>query len=126
MATTLNLFSTPRNGQARISTANTNRDGTGTVATLITAASTGTKVNEIVVKATGSTTAGMVRLYLSDGTNTRLLDEYAISVVNVAANIASVRVSTSYNNLYLPSGSSLLVSTHNAEQFDVLAFVADS
>ena len=117
---------TPRIGAANVSTANTNRDGSGTVATLITGAATGTRVAEIVAKARVTTTAGMVRAFIYDGTTYRLLDEYSIAAATVSASVQSSRVSTTYSNLILPSASwSIVVATHNAESIDVIAFGAD-
>jgi hypothetical protein len=117
---------TPRIGAANVATANTNRDGSGTVATLLTGAATGTRVAEIVCKARVTTTAGMVRAFLYDGTTYRLLDEYSIAAATVSATVQGTRVSTTYNNLILPSASwSIVVATHNAESIDVTAFAAD-
>lgn len=117
---------TPRIAACNVSAANTNRDGTGTVVTLITGAASGTKINEIVVQARVTTTAGMVRLFLYDGTTYRFFDEFSIAAATVGANTKATRVSTAYNNLVLPSASwSLVVSTHNAESMDVTALGAD-
>jgi hypothetical protein len=117
---------TPRIGATNVATANTNRDGSGTVATLITGASTGTRIAEIVCKARVTTTAGMVRAFLYDGTTYRFLDEYSIAAATVSASVQGTRVSTTYTNLILPSASwSIVVSTHNAESIDVIAFGAD-
>jgi hypothetical protein len=117
---------TPRVAAVNIATANTNRDGTGTIATLITGAATGTRIAEIVVQARVTTTAGMVRLFLYDGTTYRLFDEIGIAAATVSASVKATRVSTLYNNLLLPSASwSLVVSTHNAESMDVTALGAD-
>lgn len=117
---------TPRIGAVNIATANPNRDGTGTVATLIQGAATGTRVAEIVCKARVTTTAGQVRAWLYDGTNYRFLDEYAITAATVANNVQGVRVSAAYSNLVLPSAAwSIVVATHNAESIDVIAFGAD-
>ena len=117
---------TPRIAATNVATANTNRDGSGTVATLITGAPTGTRVAEIVVKARVTTTAGIVRAWLFDGTNYRFLDEYSIAAATVSATVQSTRVSTTYANLVLPSASwSIVVATHNAESIDVTAFGAD-
>ncbi len=117
---------TPRIGATNVATANTNRDGSGTVSTLIVGASTGTRVVEIVCKARVTTTAGMVRAFLYDGSTYRLLDEYSIAAATVSASVQSTRVSTTYNNLILPSASwSIVVSTHNAESMDVIALAAD-
>jgi hypothetical protein len=117
---------TPRVAAVNVATANTNRDGTGTVATLITGAATGTRIAEVVVQARVTTTAGMVRLFLFDGTTYRFFDEISIAAATVSASVKATRVSTLYNNLVLPSASwSLVVSTHNAESMDVTALGAD-
>lgn len=117
---------TPRIGAVNVATANTNRDGTGTIATLITGAATGTRVAEIVCKARVTTTAGQVRAWLFDGTTYRFLDEYSIGAATVSATVQGIRVSTRYDNLILPSASwSIVVATHNAESIDVIAFAAD-
>lgn len=117
---------TPRIGAVNIATANTNRDGTGTVATLITGASTGTRVAEIVIQARVTTTAGMVRVFLYDGTTYRFFDEISVPAATVSASVKGSRASVTYSNLILPSASwSIAVSTHNAESIDVTAFGAD-
>lgn len=118
---------TPRIGTVNIATANPNRDGTGTIATLITSGTAGTRVTEIVCKARGVTTAGMVRVFLHDGTNFFLFDEISIAAVATpGASTATTRTRNNYDNLILPSASwSLRVSTHNAESIDVTALGAD-
>jgi hypothetical protein len=117
---------TPRIASVNIATANTNRDGTGTVATLITGAATGTRIAEIVVQARVTTTAGMVRIFLHDGSTFFFLDEVSVAAATVSASVKGTRVSTLYTNLVLPSASwSVRVSTHNAESIDVTALGAD-
>lgn len=126
MATEPAFAVTPRIAAANVATANSNRDGTGTVATVITGASTGTRIAEVVVQARVTTTAGMVRLFLYDGSTYRFFDEIAISAATVSASVKAIRVSTLYSNLILPSASwSLVASTHNAESIDVIALGAD-
>lgn len=116
---------TPRIAAVNVATANANRDGTGTVATLITGAATGTRIAEIVCQARVTTTAGMVRIFLYDGTY-RFFDEVAIAAATVSASVKGTRVSTLYSNLVLPNASwSVVVSTHNAESIDVVALGAD-
>jgi hypothetical protein len=117
---------TPRVSAANIATANTNRDGTGTVATLITGAATGTRIAEIVVQARVTTTAGMVRIFLHDGSTFFFFDEVSVAAATVSASVKGTRVSTLYTNLVLPNASwSVRVSTHNAESIDVTALGAD-
>ena len=127
MATDPAFAVTPRMASVNIATANTNRDGTGTVATLITGAATGTRVAEIVVKARVTTTAGQVRVFLvENGTTFYFFDEIAVAAATVSASVQGTRVSATYNNLVLPNASwSIRVSTHNAESIDVTALGAD-
>ena len=118
--------STPRVGSAQVSTANTNRDGTGTVVDVLTGVAAGTRVFEVVVQATVTTTAGMVRLYYYDGTNTRLLDEITVTAVTVGASTPAFRASRAYANLVLAGSThKLQASTHNAEAINVIALAAD-
>jgi hypothetical protein len=117
---------TPVVGMAQVTAANTNRDGTtGTYVTLLTAAASGTRVAEIVTQGAVTTTAGMVRLFLTDGTTTRMFDEISISAATVSATVKGNRVSTTYNNLVIPSGWSIRASTHNAEAINVWALGAN-
>lgn len=127
MATNPVFAATPRNGVGQVSTANTNRDGTGTIATIFTAGSSGSRIDQISVKATGTTTAGMVRLYVHDGSNARLWREVAISAVTPSASLASFAsyLNLSFDPLILQNGYSLRASTHNAETFNVIAMGGD-
>jgi len=128
MATQPAFATVPRIGSAQVSAANTNRDGTGTLVTVITGVAAGTRIAEVVVEATVTTTAGMVRLYLSSdsGTTNRLFDEVAIAAATPSASVKTTRVSTVYTNLILPSASwQLRASTHNAEAMNVIALGAD-
>lgn len=128
MATQPAFATVPRIGLAQVSGVNTNRDGTGTIVTVITGVAAGTRIAEVVVEATVTTTAGMVRLYLSSdsGTTNRLFDEVAIAAATPSASVKTTRVSTVYTNLILPSSSwQLRASTHNAEAMNVIALGAD-
>lgn len=117
---------TPIVGMAQVSVANTNRDGTtGTYVTLLTAGSSGTRVAEIVTQGTVTTTAGMVRLFLTDGTTTRMFDEISVAAATVSGTVKGNRVSTTYNNLVIPSGWSIKASTNNAEAINVWALGAN-
>jgi len=126
MATQPSFAITPRIGMGQVTTANTNRDGSGTIATILTGVAAGTRINEIVIEATVTTTAGMVRLYLHDGTNARLFDEFVVTAITPGASTAVYRASKTYDNLVLPSASwSIRASTHNTETFNVIVLGAD-
>lgn len=126
MSTSPAFASTPRVGSAQVSTANTNRDGSGTIVDVLTGVAAGTKITEVVVQATVTTTAGCVRLYYYDGTNTRLLDEVVVTAITVGASTAGFRATRAYPNLVLAGNThKLQASTHNAEAINVIAHGAD-
>ena len=83
----------PKIGIAQVSEANANRNGTGTVITVITGATYGTRLNRIEIQATGTTTAGMIRLFISNGTNTRLWKETVVSAITPSAAVAAFSAS---------------------------------
>lgn len=113
-------------GVVQISTANTARDGTGTIATVVTAASQGTLIELIRVVATGTTTAGVVRLFIHDGANARLYEEILVTAITPSTTIAVFEAEfTPTKPLVLPTGYSLRASTHNAEAFNVIASGGD-
>lgn len=116
---------------AAISTANTNRDGTGTIGTVWTAGTKGSRILAIVIQATVTTTAGMVRLFIHDGTTARLWYEQAVTAVTPSGTLAAFRATldcsdiTPANLLVLQTGYSLRASTNNAEAFNVIAVGGD-
>lgn len=114
---------TPLMGAVNFSTANTNRDGSGALGTVCTAGAEGSRVDMVHVKATGTTTAGMVRLYYDGGAGALLLHEFTVSAITPSASTAAWE---DYwippRAMVFPSGGSLKVSTHNAESFNAFAF----
>lgn len=111
---------TVNTGMATISTANSNLDGTGTLGTVLTGASNGTLIKSITIKAQTSTTEGMVRLFVYDGANNRIMYEVPVPAVTKSATAQSF-VKTLYLNYRLEAGFILKASTQNAETFNVLA-----
>ena len=122
---------TPRRECQIIGTANPNRDGTGTTATVFTAGSNGSRVEAISIKSLVTNTAGTVRLYLANGANVRLWYEQAVSASTASATVPSNSfyysslVNSDLLPLTLPSGWSLEVSTEKAENFLIHADGAD-
>lgn len=106
MATNPNFIATPRIGMASVSTANTNRDGTGTIVDVITGAATGTRILEVVVKADGDPADCTVVLYLDDGVSSVVFDELDLgNPAAGSATVASFRGTLTYANLVLPNAS---------------------
>lgn len=117
---------TPKVGMAQISVANTNRDGTGTMETVLTGSTYGTRINRIEIQATVTTTAGMVRLFLHDGTNTRLWRETAVTAATPSATVAAFTANiVPTEPLVLPSGYSLKAATEKAETFNIIAHAGE-
>ena len=119
MSTQAQYASTARTAIAQATAANTNRDGTGTIATVFTAGASGSRIDDVTITAVGTTTAGVVRLFLHDGTNARLLREVAVSAITPSGTVAAFTASLTNLALVLQSGWSLRASTHNAETFNV-------
>lgn len=138
MATTAQYSTAPTIDVSQISTANTNRDGSGTTVeiaagpTTAAASGVGKRILGVTVYATGTTTAGMIRFFLSvdGGTTKRLVDEIVVSAVTVGASTPAWSGSAaSLIGLVLPgqvsaSTQKLYASTEKAETFNVVVYGA--
>ena len=126
MAATSQYVSVVKNGTlAQATVANTGRDGTGTLATIHTAGTTGARVDAIIFNAPGTVTAGMLRLFITIGADTRLLDEVPVVATTPSATVMAWRIN------YIPpvpmvleAGALLKFSTNNAETFNAVAIFA--
>lgn len=115
---------TPREASVAISTANTNRDGTGTVGTCFTAGTNGSVIERIDITAAGTTTAGVVRLFVHNGSTYFLWKEILVDAITPSTSIATFTVPM-FLRLTLQTTYSLRASTHNAESFNVSAWGYD-
>ncbi len=124
-ANTVPIFPlTPVIGAGQVSVINTGRDGTGTLATILTGGANGTRVHKITIHATVTTTAGMVRLFIDDLTNKRLWKEIVVTAITVAASTAAFDyVIELYGEaaLHLPNGYILKAGTEKGEAINVIA-----
>jgi hypothetical protein len=119
MSTSAQFASDPKNGVGQVSVANTARDGTGTLATVWTVGANGGKGDEFLIQAVGSTTAGMIRLFLDIGGTVRLIGE--VPVVLTTPTSTQPAWSAKWKpNLALQAGAVIKASTHNAETFNVI------
>jgi len=131
MAAIIQYASTPKVGIGLLSVANTNRDGTGTLAIVLTAGANGSRIDALVLQATGTTTGGMIRLFVHDGTNARLYAEVPVQAATPGGTVAAwtarlnTNTATQFLPLIIPSGYSLRASTNNAETFNVIALGGD-
>lgn len=112
---------TPQVWQAALSAANTNRDGTGTIVDVLTAGTLGTRIDEVRLQASGTTSAGVIRLYIYDGTNTYLIKEILVAAITPSTTIEAWSATVNLDSLVLPAGGTwkIRASTHNADAFKV-------
>jgi hypothetical protein len=121
MATAAQYAATVKSAQVQISTANSLRTGAGTIGTLIIGSTNGTRVDDITITATGTTTAGVVRLFISDGTNIRLWQEVLVSAITPSTTVQVFSYTILNQALLLQSSWYLAASTDKAETFNVIA-----
>ena len=111
MTTTAQYASVPKNGTAQVSAANPNRDGTGALVVVAHAGSGGLRVDGVVLKATGTTTAGFVRFFITKG---RPLG--AIASITFTGTTA---VMTFVNDHGLSAGNLLTTSGNSPDEYNV-------
>ena len=125
MASNAQFVGTPKNGVAQVTVANTALDGTGTLATVYTAGATGARIDSLLVQATGTTAAGMIRLFISDGSANRLIMELPVVAVTPSATIPAWSAVVNFPKaLVLQANWLLKASTHNAQTFNIIPTVA--
>lgn len=100
--------------------ANTNLDGTGTVATVFTAdATNGSKIEKVKLKHLGSNTGTVIRLFVNNGSSTgtaannSLYKEVALASNSVSQTAESAEAEIAID-LVLPAGYKLLATTGTA------------
>ena len=134
MATQAQYVATPKNGVAQVSVANTNRDGTGTLETVYQAGTSGSRIDALQIQATATTTAGMIRFFISNdnGTTKRLVGEVAVTAITPSATVAAfstiigngITGSFLTKGLVMQANAILYASTHNAETFNIIPVIA--
>jgi len=124
-AATVPVFvDTPKHPSVRIATANTARDGTGTLGTVYTAGADGAFFKGLRVQSEGTVTAGVVRIYIqtAGAGNNELIKELLVPATTPSTTVEAFSI-----EWYPPGGimlgatDVLKCSTHNAETFSVWA-----
>jgi hypothetical protein len=106
MSATPAFASVPRLGVAAVSTANTNRDGTGTIVDLLTGAAAGTRIERVVAQATGDPADSVVTLFIHNGTSYFLFDEFDLANPAAASTtLPAYRAERAYSDIWLPTAS---------------------
>ena len=125
--------STPKVGAAIPGTAETSLTAPANASTVITGGTNGTMVISITVEAvttslTPTTVAGLVYLFLHDGTTAHLFDTITVTAVTASATVAPFRTKNSYTDLLVPNGWTLKASqsiSGNANLLKVTAIAGD-
>jgi hypothetical protein len=119
----------PRTTHVAISTANTARDGSGTLGSLVTGAGNGTRVDKVTFTATVATTAGMLRCFIDDGSNKRAIKEIPVAAITPSATLEAFTYEWVRDDglpvVFLPLGWVLKVGTHIGESFHCVAECGD-
>lgn len=110
MAALAAYASTPVGALAQVTTANTAVDGSGTLGTtminVIQGSASGTRIDTLSISAVGTiATDTMLRLFLFDGTNTRLWKEVPIKAVTPDQYTQNYHVDLTNLGLVLPNSS---------------------
>lgn len=94
---------------AVIATANTAKDGTGTVATVFTAGSEGSFVQKLVARPTGTNVASVLRVFINNGaTNATAINNSFLADISLPtitnSEVASQQIVELFLNVGLPAG----------------------
>ena len=121
---------TPHINTVLVNTANASRDGTNSITDVITGTTDGTRVDRIVIKAGVTTTNGMIRLYIYNGSATMLWDEVFVPAITASNTAPTFKATIQSPDLVSPlivlaSGQKIQVSTVQNEVFYITAHGSD-
>lgn len=131
MATTPQYTTQPLIEYAQVTTAGTSRTSpTNSVEitagpNVAAANGVGKRINRIIIHATGNTTNGMIRFWLSldGGTTRRLILEKGVAAVTASATLSAFRVEVpELVGMILPGGTAnkIYATTNNTETFNII------
>lgn len=121
MAANAQYAATPKVGSALLTTADTSLTAPTTVGTVVTAGASGTRIDYIDIQGVATTVAGIINLFLFDGTNYILWNQVpVIAVTSSTTAVAFQAVLSSNSNanimpLTIPTGWSLRATTSTAQ-----------
>lgn len=126
MSGTPNYASAAHIGSASINTADTSLTAPSSVGTVFSAAANGSRVDRATIQATGTTTQGLVRLFLHDGATYRLIAEIPVLPVVPSSTQAAFHADVTFDGgLNMQTGWSLRATCSKSEAFMVTAFGGD-
>lgn len=115
MGANANFASTVKVGHALATTANTNVDGTGTIADILSAGGSGSHIDKVRIRKR-TATADTYRLFLHDGTSYYYYAEIAFTAGGERDYPMGIDI---------PSGWKIGVSVNAGEDADVFGFAGD-
>ena len=121
MATSAQYAATPRVGSANLTTQDTSLTAPTTVSTILTAGASGTRIDYIDVQGVATTVAGLINLFIYDGTNYILWAQVPVIAVTSSTTAPAFQATLSSNvnanlmPLIIPTGYSLRATTSVAQ-----------
>lgn len=121
MSTSAQYASTPKFGSATLTTADTSLTAPTTVGTIVTAGASGTRIDYIEIQGVATTVAGLINLFVYDGTNYMLWQQVPViaSTSSTTAPAFVANLSSNGNSnvmpLTLPTGYSLRAAASVAQ-----------
>lgn len=121
MAITAQYAAIPKIGSAVLTTADTSLTAPTTFGTAFTAGASGSRIDYIDVQGVATTIAGLVNIFIHDGTNYRLYVQVPIQAITVSTTAPAFSTTLSSNTnpnilpINLPTGHTLRVTTSVAQ-----------
>ena len=121
MSISAQYASTPKFGSANLTTADTSLTAPTTVGTIVTAGASGTRIDYIDIQGVATTVAGLINLFVYDGTTYFLWTQVPVIAITSSTTAPAFAALLSSNNnsnimpLTLPTGYSLRAATSVAQ-----------
>ena len=121
MTTSAQYASIPKVGSALLTTADTSLTAPSTVGTVFTAGSSGSRIDYIDIQGVATTIAGLINLFIYDGTTYFLWQQIPVQAVTSSTTAPAFTAILSSNSnanimpLNIPTGYSLRATTTTAQ-----------
>jgi hypothetical protein len=126
MASAPQFTITPGVSYGDLITANTNRDGTGTIVPVFSGSNfSGSRIEQIQIQATGSAGPGMIRFYYQSGSGgeIRLWREVPVGIVTASSTGSCFNAYVTFNPpMVMPTGSILYAAPQVGEAYTVFVY----
>ena len=121
MSTSAQYASTPKIGSALLTTADTSLTAPTTVGTVFTAGASGSRIDYIEVQGVATTVAGLINLFIYDGTTYFLYTQVPVIAITSSTTVPAFQTTISSNTnanilpINLPTGYSLRATASVAQ-----------